>query len=298
MRTTRESKDHSMRILALETSETSGSLAIGEISDKLGTSISQDDTTVSQDSTSISQSGTIKSNGSTNLKIVASLSLPANERSARTLAPAIDTALHQSGWSADSLDVIGISIGPGSFTGLRVGLATARMIAWAVHAKLVAIDTRDAIAQQFFDHAHTEPQHGDQSLTVWIDAQRGQVVTATYQLEFHSSQPIEWKRITSEDNPIAIPSALANLPTTRETWLAGTILNRPSVLAKLPESLKRYVVAPPLSSPNALGVLTLSVIRAAAGDFNDLRQLTPFYSRPSAATERLLAAGADSPTAR
>ncbi|MDO4557599.1 MAG: tRNA (adenosine(37)-N6)-threonylcarbamoyltransferase complex dimerization subunit type 1 TsaB [Planctomycetia bacterium] len=275
-----------MRILALETSEISGSLAIGECSD-----------------------GT---NGEpVNLRTVATVSLPAQERSARSLAPAIDTTLRQAGWTAGELDVIGISIGPGSFTGLRVGLATAKMIAWAVNARIVAIDTRDAIAQRFFRIARPEQRSPGSTLAVWIDAQRGQTVTAVFQntessvtsreqnpvmapatthkrnSRWSPSRSVPWKRLTSTDRPICVDEALATIPEPGRTWLAGSFLSRPSVLAKLPEPVRSQVVENALSVPDASGVLELTAVRANQGRFDDLHTLIPLYSRPSAATERI-----------
>lgn len=71
-----------------------------------------------------------------------------NERRvhAERLLPLIDAALRRSGREAKSLDAIAVSIGPGSFTGLRIGLSIAKGLALATGVPLVAVPTLEALA--------------------------------------------------------------------------------------------------------------------------------------------------------
>lgn len=66
----------------------------------------------------------------------------------RDLAPAISRLLTEQGLSPTSLTGVMVSIGPGSFTGLRVGVMTAKSLAWALDCQLVTVPTFDAIAEQ------------------------------------------------------------------------------------------------------------------------------------------------------
>ncbi len=81
-------------------------------------------------------------------KIVAERALDESRRHARDLVPAIQTLLHGQGWRARDLDGVLVSRGPGSYTGLRVGIMSAKTLAFATGCALLAIDTFAAIARR------------------------------------------------------------------------------------------------------------------------------------------------------
>ncbi|HNW61206.1 MAG TPA: tRNA (adenosine(37)-N6)-threonylcarbamoyltransferase complex dimerization subunit type 1 TsaB [bacterium] len=66
----------------------------------------------------------------------------------RLLTRAVDALLADAGWRMSDLDAVAVSIGPGSFTGLRIGLAFAKGIAMAQEIPLVAVPTLAALAAQ------------------------------------------------------------------------------------------------------------------------------------------------------
>lgn len=65
------------------------------------------------------------------------------------LLPAIETLLRDCGVTPKDLDLIAVTKGPGSFTGLRIGVVTAKTMAYALHIPLVGVNTLDAIAASF-----------------------------------------------------------------------------------------------------------------------------------------------------
>ena len=65
----------------------------------------------------------------------------------REVAPAIELALEEAGISLKQIDVIAVDVGPGSYTGVRVGVATAKTLAWALEARLAAVVSLDALAE-------------------------------------------------------------------------------------------------------------------------------------------------------
>src|SRR5258705_7888960 len=69
-------------------------------------------------------------------------------RHARDLAPAVRDLFAEAGWNARQLAAVIVSRGPGSYTGLRVGIMSAKTVAYATGCRLLAIDTFAAIAQQ------------------------------------------------------------------------------------------------------------------------------------------------------
>ena len=88
------------------------------------------------------------------------------------LLPAVGEVFNEAGMGMDALDGYGVAAGPGSFTGVRVGLTTVK--AWGeVYGKPIAAVSRlEAVAFQ--------AQSGTQLVAAWLDAQRGQVFGAVY----------------------------------------------------------------------------------------------------------------------
>ncbi len=69
-------------------------------------------------------------------------------RHVEELTPRVVDLLTQNDWSVKTVDAIGVSAGPGSFTGLRVGMATAKGFAWARGIPIYSISTLEALAEQ------------------------------------------------------------------------------------------------------------------------------------------------------
>ncbi|MDR0335544.1 MAG: tRNA (adenosine(37)-N6)-threonylcarbamoyltransferase complex dimerization subunit type 1 TsaB [Planctomycetaceae bacterium] len=105
--------------------------------------------------------------------VLAEIQLPQDRRSAQTLAPAIDMLFQKTNIIPNKIAVVVVVVGPGSFTGLRVGVTTAKMFAYAVGAKIVGVETFDVVAEMC---SHFSNNY----LSVGVDAQRGEVVAALF----------------------------------------------------------------------------------------------------------------------
>lgn len=103
--------------------------------------------------------------------------LPAQRRHAMELMPTIDHLFKKHGLSPTDLNAVYVSVGPGSFTGLRIAITTAKTLGYALGAELVAVPTLDVIVENIID---PEP---DQHAAVMLNAKRGQCFTGIYQ--FH-----------------------------------------------------------------------------------------------------------------
>jgi tRNA threonylcarbamoyladenosine biosynthesis protein TsaB len=89
---------------------------------------------------------------------------------AQKLMPLIDALLQQGGVSRGELVAMAVSSGPGSYTGLRIGVSTAKGLAYALGLPLISVDTLDALARRaaaFIDAAH--------AVVPMIDARRMEV---------------------------------------------------------------------------------------------------------------------------
>lgn len=200
-------------------------------------------------------------------RVLAAHELTSKQRSAQSLAPALRDLLAEQTWQPRDVQLVAVTVGPGSFTGLRIGVTTAKTFAYAVGAELVAVDTLEAIATQ---------APGEWScLKVVLDAGRGQIFTA------------EFSRDASEELTTVAPSAIVEIA----DWLAGL---RPGDLVtgpmvdKLAEELPPSVtiVDPSHRAPTATAVAQLAWRKYLAGQRDDPIQLVPLYLRLSAAEEK------------
>jgi tRNA threonylcarbamoyladenosine biosynthesis protein TsaB len=101
------------------------------------------------------------------------IEFPEGTRHGRALVPSIGRLLDEAGWTPSDLDAVAVSIGPGSYTGLRVGLVCAKMIAAFAGADLVAVPSLDVMAR------NADTDHG--RVCAVADARRGQVYASTYE---------------------------------------------------------------------------------------------------------------------
>ena len=92
-----------------------------------------------------------------------------------TLMPMIADAFREMHLNASDMDLIAVSGGPGSFTGLRIGSATAKGLGFALGKQLVHVPTLDALSCNFRD--------SEDVIVPLMDARRGQVYTGIYRFE-------------------------------------------------------------------------------------------------------------------
>ena len=93
----------------------------------------------------------------------------------KVLLSLVEQALQEAGWSRPQLDAIALSAGPGSYTGLRIGSATAKGLCYALQRPLIAVDTLVALAWGALKR-HPEAHF----FVPMMDARRMEVFTAVY----------------------------------------------------------------------------------------------------------------------
>jgi tRNA threonylcarbamoyladenosine biosynthesis protein TsaB len=136
-----------MRILAVDTSSLSGSLAL-------------------LDGENIIAEWTIRSAHTHN----------------RRLLKAVDTLIREAGWDLNSIDGFAVASGPGSFTGLRIGMTTLKLLAWTLAKPYAAISSLDALAFPLSFAAFP--------VCSVIDARKDEVYCALYQSDDGGTQQI------------------------------------------------------------------------------------------------------------
>lgn len=110
------------------------------------------------------------------------------------LIPHIDEMMKEAGVQREDITAVAVSNGPGSFTGLRIGLACAKMLAYIWHIPLITVDTLEALAHNLV---------GSQAFVLSMeDAQRGNVYAALY-ASFEDIWKVWGNKVLSIDEAIA-----------------------------------------------------------------------------------------------
>jgi tRNA threonylcarbamoyladenosine biosynthesis protein TsaB len=205
---------------------------------------------------------------------VAVRSLPTAGEHARLVAAAIEAVAAELGWRPADAGLVAVVTGPGSFTGLRVGVTTAKAVCWATGARLVGVSSYEVIARA------TAAAGGPTGtpVNVAFDAGRGEVHAAVVTPDGQS--PSGWRAGTGGIR--AAHDWLASLP-------AGSRVTGPGlavVADALPTRPDLVVAAWPAATHLVIELGRIALLRAAAGEADDPAALVPDYIRPSYADEK------------
>jgi tRNA threonylcarbamoyladenosine biosynthesis protein TsaB len=196
----------------------------------------------------------------------------AGRRHAQTLISECAELLKEHGVSPADLSAVAATQGPGSFTGLRVGVVAAKTLAYALRIPLVLLDTFDLVAAQL-------PSKWSE---VWIvdDAQRQELFVGRYV----RGENTNWT-LTGERFLTPFRDWLSSLP-------ADSVVVGPGT-ARIPPDLAslRVMRDAAFTIPRAETVCRLAAGRLAAGSTNDPWTAAPFYVRLSAAEEKAAKSG-------
>jgi tRNA threonylcarbamoyl adenosine modification protein YeaZ len=202
-------------------------------------------------------------------EVLAEVTWRCGQNHATQLLPQLSHLLKQAGLSLQSVSCIIVAIGPGSFNGLRVGISTAKGLAFSLVIPLVGISTLEVEAYQ----------HAGTSLPVCpiFNAGRGEIATAMYQKKGNN-----WHQIMTEH--ITTVEALCSQITTR-TLFCGEYI--PIIAAQLRKQLKQKAVIPSAAKRlrRASFLAELGLVRIKAGDYDDPVTLQALYLRGPAITQ-------------
>ena len=203
--------------------------------------------------------------------VAAEISMQGALTHSETLMPHIETALAMARVKKDELDGIAVSIGPGSFTGLRIGLASAKMMAYALHIPLIAVPTLEALAH----HCVCEGVR----LVPMMDAQKGNVYV----------QEFTWRAdgdalTLHEESSLAILTLAEVIPglskTEQPVLLLGDAMQR-KVNVELPVNVRLAPIHARMPRAACVGLAALT--RLARGETDDPVTAVPLYLRRSEA---------------
>ncbi len=201
-------------------------------------------------------------------RLLAERSFSTQTQHARELIPTLAKLYAELGWPIGQKNECYLSIGPGSFTGLRVGVTFARHLALATGAKLCAVQTLDVIAANALE-MNSPPTR----LAVILDAKRGQVFGATFALTDEGYCRDGQPRLIE---PVELLKTGESLSVIGE----GIDYHRAAV-----EGSGATIVDRALWTPRAANVHRLGWALSRAGRFTPPHELTPLYIRRPEAEE-------------
>jgi tRNA threonylcarbamoyladenosine biosynthesis protein TsaB len=182
---------------------------------------------------------------------------------------AIAELINNSGIALNKIDAISVSIGPGSYTGLRVGLATAKGLCYTLQKPLIALPTLQIIAAGVKDDADANAL-----ICPLIDARRMEVYAALYNNKLEELKPAEalildqdsFKEQLTKNKIIFCGSGSPKI---------GSIVSHPNLIISE-------------EAGNALQMVPLAEQKWAQTEFADLAYLEPFYLKEFYTPERKL----------
>lgn len=192
--------------------------------------------------------------------------LASDRRHAESLTPIIEFVMEQAELSMTDLSAVAVDVGPGLFTGMRVGMSTAQSMAWALELPMVPVCSLDAVAM----HA----DWSDDLVAAALDARRGEVYWATYRMRGMGAEP---QRLTE---PVVTP------PEDMAVHLADRAEDVVCVGSGFHRHVEGFESAPwakvmgvGASFPSAISVVRLASHRVAAEDTTTASRIEPIYLR-------------------
>ncbi|HEY7117542.1 MAG TPA: tRNA (adenosine(37)-N6)-threonylcarbamoyltransferase complex dimerization subunit type 1 TsaB [Tepidisphaeraceae bacterium] len=200
--------------------------------------------------------------------VVVEEEFPHGLKHAAALISILDRLTRSAGWSPHEIKEVYVSAGPGSFTGLRVGITVAKTLALSIGAKLVAVPTTDVLARN-------APEDWLNSIIV-LDAKRGQIFTARFANEAGRFVRVEAPHLGT------LAEMLARSP--RPVHLIGEGI--PYHRAAIPHDPGVIVTSEESWRAKASVVAQVGWPLARNGNFTDPDRLTPIYIRRPEAEEK------------
>jgi tRNA threonylcarbamoyladenosine biosynthesis protein TsaB len=196
--------------------------------------------------------------------VLGTADLSLDQRHTETLVPAIRFLLDSLGLTVEDLGAVAVGLGPGLFTGLRVGVATARSLSLARHLPLLGVSSLDLVAHRV--------RVAGRPIIVAMDARRGELFWCRY--EPCGARPPRRVQDDRVDPPAAVASAVAGLDS---PLVAGDGPARyPDVFVGLPGV---ETVAGELARPTAAALVELAAPRLVAGEATPPALVLPRYVR-------------------
>jgi len=198
-------------------------------------------------------------------KLISEYTLNMKTTHSSRLMPALDWMLKDAMLDKKQINGIAISIGPGSFTGLRIGLATAKGLVMALEIPMVGVPTLDALA-------HNVPYPAHQVCAI-LDARKKEVYSAFYRHENNIF-------VRKSDYQVISPNELIKHIQEKTIFIGDAIDIYGDLLQEKLGELALFVPSAQ-RLPRASVIANIGLAKLKAGEYLDLASSEPIYIRPS-----------------
>jgi tRNA threonylcarbamoyladenosine biosynthesis protein TsaB len=201
--------------------------------------------------------------------ILASVAQNVGNRQAERLPLELDNILASAKLNLSDINWLAVTVGPGSFTGLRVGISFAQGLAMGGGLRLLPLNTLDAMAWL--------PEGFSGEISPMLDAKKGQVYTALYRSEKGISQ------LVSSHQVVEPKTWLSRLAPQTKVFGSGALAYRDIIIQSYPALTidEAYINGPEIS-----GLVKLAGNNLRGENFVPVEDLNAFYIRPSDAEAR------------
>jgi len=192
--------------------------------------------------------------------------LASDRRHAESLTPMIEFVMQQAEVEMSDLSAVAVDVGPGLFTGMRVGIAAAQSIAWALELPMIPVCSLDVVAM----NAHWS----ESVVAASLDARRGEVYWALYRMRGVGVEPL---RLT--EPVVSAPEDMAvHLADRGEdiTCVGTGFVRHAALFEDVPWAM---MAGEPHAFPTAQKIVVLASHRIAADDTVQAGEITPMYLR-------------------
>ena len=203
--------------------------------------------------------------------LIAETKLNVKTTHSERLMTAVDNTLKQSEMGLNDIDVFAVALGPGSFTGLRIGLSTAKGLSYATGKPLVTVPTLDAFAWNFAFSLYP--------VCLMLDARRNEVYAAVYAWEAH--------RFRTVLEPVSIKPEKLLEKLQGDVLFAGdgALVYKEKIIEYMKD--RAFYAGADKMIPSPANVAVLGLERAIRGEYALVAETVPLYIRKSEAEVKL-----------
>ena len=206
-------------------------------------------------------------------KVIGSFTINIGKTHSETLLPLVDELLKFIGLELSEIDIFACCIGPGSFTGIRIGISTIKGFALSLNKPVISISALEGLAYNV--------THFDGIICSILNANNNNVYSALYKLE-------GYPKMTEDYFTDSIDSLIEEIKKKKEKVLFigdGAIAYKEKIQNKLSE--QAIFVSHHLNEQSSVSIARAALYKYSKGDVGDAFNIQPLYLRKSQA-ERLM----------
>ncbi|MDD4956449.1 MAG: tRNA (adenosine(37)-N6)-threonylcarbamoyltransferase complex dimerization subunit type 1 TsaB [Candidatus Omnitrophica bacterium] len=192
-------------------------------------------------------------------KVVSSMHEDVGIKHSEILVPCIKDILASSGWNIRDVELVSVGLGPGSFTGLRIAISTAKGLAAAIGIKIAGVSSMDAIAMN--------APSGKKKIMPFLDARKEKVYTALYERKNTASTRVTGYLLAKAEDVLRTVD--------KDVFIYGDAVEK---YRDILDSNGIKDVSPDADwYPKAIHIGEMGAAKAAAGEFDPPEDVDPMY---------------------